>query len=151
MTRLNVLLLLVLLVSCGYLVTVAHESRQLFADLDKTQSEARLLDSDFERLKSEKQSQATPLRVEKTARESKSEVDRRAPFAPEQAHRLRAVARIKPSEAEVRANPRSRSAVMRVAERTDAPDVAPNVTSNAATKHATACRGAPARATRRRA
>ena len=69
MTRLNVLLLLVLLVSCGYLVTVAHESRQLFADLDKTQSEARLLDSDYERLKSEKQSQATPLRVEKTARE----------------------------------------------------------------------------------
>jgi len=69
MTRLNVLLLLVLLVSCGYLVTVAHESRQLFADLDKAQTEARLLDSDYERLKSEKQSQATPLRVEKTARE----------------------------------------------------------------------------------
>jgi cell division protein FtsL len=69
MTRLNVLLLLVLLVSCVYLVNVAHESRRLFADLDKARTEERLLDSEFERLKSEKQSQATPLRVEKTARE----------------------------------------------------------------------------------
>ena len=53
------------------------------------------------------------------ARESKTEVDRRAPFAPEKPHRLRAIARIKPGETEVRANPRARSAVMRVAERTD--------------------------------
>ncbi|MBS0434015.1 MAG: 16S rRNA (cytosine(1402)-N(4))-methyltransferase RsmH [Proteobacteria bacterium] len=61
-------------------------------------------------------------RIVKTfiARESRSEVDRRAPFAPEKPHRLKALARIKPSEAEVRANPRSRSAVMRVAERTEA-------------------------------
>ena len=34
---------------------------------------------------------------------------------------LRSIARIKPGEAEVRANPRSRSAVMRVAERTEVP------------------------------
>jgi 16S rRNA (cytosine1402-N4)-methyltransferase len=33
--------------------------------------------------------------------------------------RLRGVRRIKPSEAEVKANPRSRSAVMRVAERSE--------------------------------
>jgi cell division protein FtsL len=69
MTRLNVLLLLVLLVSSVYLVKVAHGSRQLFADLDKARTEERLLDSEFERLKAEKQSQATPLRVEKTARD----------------------------------------------------------------------------------
>ncbi len=37
---------------------------------------------------------------------------------------LRAVARIRPSDAEVAANPRSRSAVLRVAERTTAPRVA---------------------------
>ncbi|MGD9832776.1 MAG: 16S rRNA (cytosine(1402)-N(4))-methyltransferase RsmH [Piscinibacter sp.] len=55
------------------------------------------------------------------ARESRSEVDRRAPFAPEKPHRLRSIGRIKPSEAEVRANPRARSAVMRVAERTEVP------------------------------
>ena len=60
-------------------------------------------------------------RIVKTfiARESRHEVDRRAPFAPEKPHRLRAVARIKPSADEVRANPRARSAIMRVAERTD--------------------------------
>ena len=52
-----------------YLVKVAHESRRLYADLDKARNEERLLDSEFERLKAEKQSQATPLRVEKTARD----------------------------------------------------------------------------------
>jgi cell division protein FtsL len=69
MTRLNVLLLVALLFSSAYLVRVSHEARQLFTALDKARSEARLLDSDFERLKSDKQSQATPLRVEKAARE----------------------------------------------------------------------------------
>ncbi len=69
MTRLNVLLLVVLIFSSIYLVRVSHESRRLFADLDKARSEERLLDSDFEKLKAEKQAQATPLRVEKTARD----------------------------------------------------------------------------------
>ena len=54
------------------------------------------------------------------ARESRDVVDRRAPFAPPKAMRLAAIARIKPSEAEVAANPRARSAILRVAERTDA-------------------------------
>ncbi|HZT56209.1 MAG TPA: cell division protein FtsL, partial [Burkholderiaceae bacterium] len=67
MTRLNVLLLIVLIFSSIYLVRVSHESRRLFADLDKARSEEHLLDSDFEKLKAEKQAQATPLRVEKTA------------------------------------------------------------------------------------
>ena len=60
-------------------------------------------------------------RIVKTfiARESRSEVDRRAPFAPDKPHRLKAIARIKPGDAEVRANPRARSAIMRVAERTE--------------------------------
>jgi len=53
------------------------------------------------------------------ARESKPLFDRRAPFAEPQPMRLRTIARIKPSEAEVLANPRCRSAVMRVAERTE--------------------------------
>lgn len=53
------------------------------------------------------------------ARESRSEVDRRVPFAPERPHRLVALGRVRPGEGEVRANPRSRSAVMRVAERTE--------------------------------
>ncbi|MFT7721538.1 MAG: 16S rRNA (cytosine(1402)-N(4))-methyltransferase RsmH [Roseateles sp.] len=55
------------------------------------------------------------------AAHSKAEVDRRAPFAPPPALALRALGRVMPSAAEVAANPRSRSAVLRVAERTDAP------------------------------
>lgn len=69
MTRLNVILLVALIFSSIYLVRVSHESRRLFAELDKARSDERLLDSEFERLKSDKQSQATPLRVEKTARD----------------------------------------------------------------------------------
>jgi 16S rRNA (cytosine1402-N4)-methyltransferase len=60
-------------------------------------------------------------RIVKTfiARESKSVFDRRAPFAEPKPNRLVALGRVKPSDAEVGVNPRSRSAVMRVAERTD--------------------------------
>jgi 16S rRNA (cytosine1402-N4)-methyltransferase len=54
------------------------------------------------------------------ARESRDEPDRRAPFAPPKALRLVALARVRPSAAEVAANPRARSAVLRVAERTGA-------------------------------
>ncbi|MFS4551640.1 16S rRNA (cytosine(1402)-N(4))-methyltransferase RsmH [Comamonas resistens] len=55
------------------------------------------------------------------AKHSKEVYDRRAPFAPPTPMRLKALERIKPSAAEVDANPRSRSAVMRVAERTEVP------------------------------
>ncbi len=52
---------------------------------------------------------------------SKQVVDRRALFAEPKPLALEAIARIKPSEAEVQANPRSRSAVLRIAQRTDVP------------------------------
>jgi len=52
------------------------------------------------------------------AKHSKEVYDRRAPFALPQAMKLVALDRIKPSAAEVEANPRARSAIMRVAERT---------------------------------
>jgi 16S rRNA (cytosine1402-N4)-methyltransferase len=59
-------------------------------------------------------------RIVKTfiARESRAVPDRRAPFAPPPPLRLRAIARVRPSADEVAANPRARSALMRVAERT---------------------------------
>ncbi len=44
--------------------------------------------------------------------------DRRAPFAPPKNLRLRDRGRVKPSADEVRANPRARSAIMRIAQRT---------------------------------
>jgi 16S rRNA (cytosine1402-N4)-methyltransferase len=48
---------------------------------------------------------------------SKDEPDRRAPMAPPKVMPLRAVARLHPGAAEVSANPRSRSAVLRVAQK----------------------------------
>ena len=59
-------------------------------------------------------------RIVKTfiARESKAEIDRRAPFAPPaKALRLNALGRIKPGPTEVLQNGRARSAILRVAER----------------------------------
>lgn len=69
MTRLNVLLLAALIVSSLLLVRESYEARRLFSMLDRAQAQALLLESDHERLTLEKRTQATPLRVEKLARE----------------------------------------------------------------------------------
>ena len=53
------------------------------------------------------------------AEHSREVFDRRAPFAAPKAMKLNALGRIKPSAQEIEGNPRSRSAVMRVAERTE--------------------------------
>ena len=55
------------------------------------------------------------------AEHSREVFDRRAPFAAPKAMRLNALGRIKPSDSEIAENPRSRSAVMRLAERTGVP------------------------------
>ena len=52
------------------------------------------------------------------ARHSREVFDRRQPFAPAPDLHLKALGRVRPSAAEVLANPRARSAIMRVAERT---------------------------------
>ncbi|MDD3937443.1 16S rRNA (cytosine(1402)-N(4))-methyltransferase RsmH [Rhodoferax sp.] len=51
------------------------------------------------------------------AKHSREVFDRRAPFAAPQVMQFKVLARIRPGAAEVAANPRSRSAIMRVAER----------------------------------
>jgi 16S rRNA (cytosine1402-N4)-methyltransferase len=52
------------------------------------------------------------------ASHARNEVDRRAPWAPGKPLRLKALGRVRPSDEEIAANPRARSAIMRVAERT---------------------------------
>jgi 16S rRNA (cytosine1402-N4)-methyltransferase len=51
------------------------------------------------------------------AKHSKEEFDRRVPIASNKPMKLRALGRVKASDSEVSANVRSRSAVMRIAER----------------------------------
>ncbi len=55
------------------------------------------------------------------ARNAREHFDRRVPFAPAARLRLTALGRVKPGADEVAANPRARSAVMRIAQRTDTP------------------------------
>jgi cell division protein FtsL len=69
MIRLNLMLLLAVIVSALYLVRMQFESRQLFVELDKANAEARRLVTEHDRLQVEKRAQATPLRVEKMARD----------------------------------------------------------------------------------
>jgi cell division protein FtsL len=69
MTRLNLVLLLAVLASALYLVRTQYESRRLFAEIDRALGEARRLEIEHERLQLEKRAQATPLRVEKLAKE----------------------------------------------------------------------------------
>ncbi len=69
MTRLNLVLLLAVLLSAMYLVQVQYESRRLYAEIEKAQGEARRLEVEHERLQVEKRAQATPLRVERLAKD----------------------------------------------------------------------------------
>ena len=69
MTRLSVVLLLAVMASALYLVHTQYESRRLYVELEKALAQSRKLESDNERLQVEKRAQATPLRVEKLARD----------------------------------------------------------------------------------
>ena len=118
MVRLNFLLAVVLIFSGLYLVKISYESRRLFAEIENAHGSERQLESggrlaviSFHSLED---------RIVKTfiARESKDEIDRRAPMAPPSTSlRLAALGRIKPGPTEVLTNGRARSAILRVAER----------------------------------
>jgi cell division protein FtsL len=68
-TRLNLVLLLAVLLSAMYLVQVQYESRRLYTEIERAQGEARRLEIEHERLQVEKRAQATPLRVERLAKD----------------------------------------------------------------------------------
>lgn len=69
MVRLNLLLLLAVLASAIWLVHSQYQSRQLFTELHRMELESRRLELEQDRLQVEKRAQATPLRVEKLAKE----------------------------------------------------------------------------------
>ncbi len=69
MIRLNLVLLLAVLASALYLVSVQYDSRRLFTELDKVRTESRRLETEYGRLQVEKRAQATSARVVRLARD----------------------------------------------------------------------------------
>jgi cell division protein FtsL len=69
MSRFGAVLLLAVLASALYLVHTRYEARRLYVELDAALSLSRKLESENERLQVEKRAQATPLRVEKIAKD----------------------------------------------------------------------------------
>lgn len=69
MTRLNLVLLLAVIASAMYLVHTQYESRRLFQALEYANTEAHKIDLDNDRLEVQRRAQATPLRVEKLAKD----------------------------------------------------------------------------------
>jgi cell division protein FtsL len=70
MTRVNVLLLLILVACALSLVTSRHQARRLTVELEREQSRARAYDVEYGQLSLEQSTWAMPARVEKVARES---------------------------------------------------------------------------------
>ena len=69
MSRLGAVLLVALVLSGLWLVRVSYESRRLFSAIEKARVEERALAVDRQRLQAELRALATPIRVERTARE----------------------------------------------------------------------------------
>ena len=69
MTRINLLLLFAVVASALYLVRTQYESRKLVTELDLATAQAHKLEVEYGRLEVQRGSEATPVRVEKLARE----------------------------------------------------------------------------------
>jgi len=69
MGRLNFVLLLAVLASALYLVQTQYESRRLYVELEKAAAQGRKIETESERLQVEKRAEATPLKIEKLARD----------------------------------------------------------------------------------
>lgn len=70
MTRVNILLLCVLVGCALSLVTSRHQARRLFVELEREEARARQFDVEFGQLSLEQSTWGMPARVEKIARES---------------------------------------------------------------------------------
>ena len=70
MTRVNLLLLCVLVVCALSLVTSRHQARKLFVELEREQARARQFDVEYGQLQLEQSTWGMQARVEKIARES---------------------------------------------------------------------------------
>ena len=70
MTRVNVLLLCMLIGCALSLVTSRHQARRLFVELEREQARARQSDIEYGQLSLEQSTWGMPARVEKIARES---------------------------------------------------------------------------------
>ena len=69
MTRVNVLLLCVLIVCALSLVTSRHQARRLTVELEREHARARQFDVEYGQLSLEQSTWGMPARVEKVARE----------------------------------------------------------------------------------
>jgi cell division protein FtsL len=68
-TRLNLVLLAVLVACAVSLVASRHQSRKLFVDLEREQARARAYEVEYGQLQLEQSTWSMPARVEKVARE----------------------------------------------------------------------------------
>jgi cell division protein FtsL len=69
MTRVNLLLVAVLVVCALSLVTSRNQARRLFVELERAQAEARGYETEYGQLQLEQSTWGMPARVEKIARE----------------------------------------------------------------------------------
>jgi len=69
-TRVNVVLLLVLIGCALSLVTSRHQARRLFVELTREQAQARAYETEYGQLSLEQSTWGMPARVEKIARDS---------------------------------------------------------------------------------
>jgi cell division protein FtsL len=69
MTRVNLLLLGILVACALSLVTARHQSRKLFVDLERAQADARGFETEYGKLSLEQSTWGMPARIEKIARE----------------------------------------------------------------------------------
>jgi cell division protein FtsL len=70
MTRLNLILLGILIVCALSLVTSRHEARRLFVELEREQARARQFETEYGQLQLEQSTWGMPARVEKIARDN---------------------------------------------------------------------------------